>query len=59
MHFYRFLLLCNNTDSSSFTQLMQGYLMGGASAETSLQEVSQSLQSAVVMVWAFKVKDTD
>lgn len=33
--------------------------MGGATTETSLQEASQSLQSAVVMVWAFKVKDTD
>lgn len=33
--------------------------MGGASAETSLQEASQSLQSTVVMVWANKVKDTE
>lgn len=29
----------------SFTEMMQRYGMGGASAETSPQEVSQSLQS--------------
>lgn len=51
-----FVHVYSNSDSS-FTQMMQRYGMGGARTETSPQEVSQSLQSAVVMVWANKVKD--
>lgn len=36
----------------SFTEMMQQYGMGGE--ETGREEVSQSLQSTVVMVWAKK-----
>lgn len=53
-----FMHIYNNHDFS-FTEMMQRYGMGGASAETSPQEVSQSLQSTRAMVRANKVKDTE
>lgn len=37
---------------------MHSYSMGGADAETSPQEVSQSLQNTLVMMQANKEKDT-